>query len=677
VILTPDFAHHDWRPLADAALSDCEVRVVWPDGMTHTCHPLWLFEQTVGVEPLTREGSVDPGELPSSSALVAADVATDGSLELTWEDGTTSLAHPGWLRSIAEGRHLPRAAIGEPVEWTTATMAVLPTFDGSAVLDDDSVFAAWLSSLCIVGVGRLRGAPVIDGFMADLAARIGPIRGSNFGGVFTVESIVDPDSTANTGMALGQHTDLPTRETPPGFQFLHCVENSVLGGQSRMADGMAVVAEIRRRHPDAYESLTTDEWVFANRAVDGDHRWIGPIIDLGRPRSSLTIRAFYPVRLGIRRDACLLAGRSRSPLHDLLSVHARRPGRLRQPSDPARPGRVRSRSGPSPAPGVLHGPRRPVLAPARAPSPNRSTTRLRKVHPLSSVFITCAVTGSGDTVGKSDRVPFTPEAIANDCIAAAKAGAAVAHVHVRDPITGAPSRNLEYYTEVVDRVRSSDVDVVLNLTSGMGGDLTLGSAEAPLPLAEDGTDMVGATERLEHVQKLRPEITTLDCGSMNFGEGDYVMTNTPATLQVMARQITAMGVRPEIEAFDTGHLWQAKSLVEQGCIEDPVMIQLCMGIPWGAPADVNTFMAMVNNIPDSWTFSAFSIGRMQLQYVALAAIAGGNVRVGLEDNLYLGRGELATNAALVERAAQILGGMNIGLKSPADVRAELQLTKHG
>ena len=296
---------------------------------------------------------------------------------------------------------------------------------------------------------------------------------------------------------------------------------------------------------------------------------------------------------------------------------------------------------------------------------------------MTSVFITCAVTGSGDTVGKSDRVPFTPEAIAADCIAAAKAGAAVAHVHVRDPITGEPSRELEYYTEVVDRVRSSDVDVVLNLTSGMGGDLTLGSVEAPLPLSEVGTDMAGATERLEHVQKLRPEITTLDCGSMNFGEGDYVMTNTPATLQEMARQITAMGVRPEIEAFDTGHLWQAKSLVDQGLIEDPVMIQLCMGIPWGAPPDLNTFMAMVNNIPDSWTFSAFSIGRMQLQYVALAAIAGGNVRVGLEDNLYLDRGELASNAQLVERAAQILGGMNIGLKSAADVRSELALTKHG
>ncbi|MEM9041083.1 MAG: 3-keto-5-aminohexanoate cleavage protein [Actinomycetota bacterium] len=295
----------------------------------------------------------------------------------------------------------------------------------------------------------------------------------------------------------------------------------------------------------------------------------------------------------------------------------------------------------------------------------------------SAVFITCAVTGSGDTVGKSDRVPFTPEAIADDCIAAARAGAAVAHVHVRDPITGVPSRDPDLYREVVDRVRSSDTDVVLNLTSGMGGDLVLGSVERPVPLDDAGTDMAGATERLAHVAELRPEITTLDCGTMNFGEGDYVMTNTTATLKEMARQITALGVRPEIEAFDTGHLWMAKALADDGLIEDPVMVQLCMGIPWGAPADVNTFMAMVNNIPESWTFSAFSIGRLQLQYVALAAIAGGNVRVGLEDNLYLGRGELATNAQLVERAVSILDGMNIGVKSAAEVRDELSLVRHG
>jgi uncharacterized protein (DUF849 family) len=296
---------------------------------------------------------------------------------------------------------------------------------------------------------------------------------------------------------------------------------------------------------------------------------------------------------------------------------------------------------------------------------------------MSSVFITCAVTGSGDTVGKSDRVPYTPEAIADDCIASAKAGAAVVHIHVRDPETGAPSREVEYYAEVVDRIRASDVDPVINLTAGMGGDVTFGSVESPLPLAEAGTDMVGASERLDHVRKILPEICTIDCGSMNFGEGDYVMTNTPSILAEMARQIQELGVRPEIEVFDTGHLWQAKSLVEQGLIADPVMVQLCMGIPWGAPPDLNTFMAMVNNIPENWTFSAFSIGRKQLEYVALAAIAGGNVRVGLEDNLYLDRGQLATNRDLVERAVDILSSMNFDIMTSAEVREKMQLTSHG
>ena len=295
---------------------------------------------------------------------------------------------------------------------------------------------------------------------------------------------------------------------------------------------------------------------------------------------------------------------------------------------------------------------------------------------MSSVFITCAVTGSGDTVGKSDRVPFTPEHIADDCVAAARAGAAIVHIHVRDPITGAPAREPDLYEDVVERVRAADVDVVINLTAGMGGDLTLGSAERPFPVDEAGTDMAGATERLAHVRRVRPEICTLDCGTMNFGEGDYVMTNTTATLKEMARQIRELGVRPEIEAFDTGHLWQAKSLADEGLIEDPVMVQLCMGVPWGAPPDLNTFMAMVNNVPDSWTFSAFSIGRRQMEYVALAAIAGGNVRVGLEDNLYLGRGRLATNADLVERAVEILTSIGYGIKTADEVRADLKLTAH-
>jgi len=293
---------------------------------------------------------------------------------------------------------------------------------------------------------------------------------------------------------------------------------------------------------------------------------------------------------------------------------------------------------------------------------------------MSSVFITCAVTGSGDTVTKSDKVPFTPEQIATDCVAAAKAGAAVVHIHVRDPITGAPSRDVGCYAEVVERIRASDTDVVINLTAGMGGDLTLGSAERPFPVNETETDIVGATERLEHVRQLEPEICTLDCGTMNFGSGNYVMTNTPSTLAEMARQVQELGVRPELELFDLGHLSFAKWLVDQGLIDDPVVVQLCMGIPWGAPNDMNSLMAFVNNMPSNWTFSAFSIGRDQLRYVAAAALLGGNVRVGLEDNLYESRGQLATNAGLVGRAVDMLEAMNVDILGPEAVRQQLELS---
>ncbi|MEE9587691.1 MAG: 3-keto-5-aminohexanoate cleavage protein, partial [Hyphomicrobiaceae bacterium] len=229
----------------------------------------------------------------------------------------------------------------------------------------------------------------------------------------------------------------------------------------------------------------------------------------------------------------------------------------------------------------------------------------------------------------------------------------------------------------VERIRQADTDVVINLTAGMGGDLVVGGAETPLPLSEFGTDLAGATERLTHVRDLLPEICTLDCGTMNFGEGDYVMTNTPAMLREMAGQMTALGVRPEIEAFDTGHLWFAKKLVEEGLIQDPVLVQLCMGVPWGAPDDLNTLMAMVNNVPAGWIYSAFSIGRMELPYVAAAALTGGNVRVGLEDNIYLERGVKASNGDLVERAVTILEAMNVKILGPAEVRAKLKLTKRG
>ncbi|NCF49205.1 MAG: 3-keto-5-aminohexanoate cleavage protein [Bacteroidetes bacterium] len=291
------------------------------------------------------------------------------------------------------------------------------------------------------------------------------------------------------------------------------------------------------------------------------------------------------------------------------------------------------------------------------------------------VFITCAVTGSGDTTGKSDKVPITPEQIANSALEAARAGAAVVHCHVRDPETGAPSRDPELFREVTERIRDSETDVVLNLTAGMGGDLVLGGVETPLPPKADGTDMAGATERLRHIADCRPEICTLDCGTMNFGHGDYIMTNSTAMLTEMAKQMKAIGVVPEIEAFDTGHLWFAKHLVEQGHISTPALVQLCMGIPWGAPDDLNTLMAMVNNIPDDWIYSAFSIGRNAMAYPAAAILAGGNVRVGLEDNIYLSRGVFATNAELVERAANVVENMGVELIGPEDVRALLGITK--
>ena len=291
-------------------------------------------------------------------------------------------------------------------------------------------------------------------------------------------------------------------------------------------------------------------------------------------------------------------------------------------------------------------------------------------------FITCAVTGAGDTTGRSDLVPVTTQQIADSALEAAAAGAAIVHIHVRNPATGKGSRDPELFRDVVDRIRSSGVNVVLNLTAGMGGDLVLGGDERPLPPAADGTDMAGASERLQHVEELLPDICTIDCGTMNFAAGgDYVMTNTPAMIRGMARKVQALGVRPELEVFDTGHLVMVKELVREGLIDDPPMIQLCMGIPYGAPDDPSTLMSMVSQLPPQAVFSTFSIGRMQLAYVAMAVLAGGNVRVGLEDNIYLSRGKLATNGQLVERAVGILENMNVRVLNPDEVRAKLRLKR--
>ena len=292
-----------------------------------------------------------------------------------------------------------------------------------------------------------------------------------------------------------------------------------------------------------------------------------------------------------------------------------------------------------------------------------------------NVFITCAVTGSGGTQDRSPHVPRSPRQIAESAIAAARAGAAVVHCHVRDPETGVANRDKALFREVTDRIRDADVDVVLNMTAGMGGDMVFGDPENPLPLNEMGTDMAGATERMAHVVECRPEICTLDCGTMNFAEADYVMTNTPGMLTAMGSMMTELGVKPEIEAFDTGHLWYAKQLVKDGVLDSPALVQLCMGVPWGAPNDLNTFMAMVNNIPEDWNWSAFSLGRDQMAYVAASVLAGGNVRVGLEDNLMLDRGVLATNEQLVARAREIIERLGARVIGPDEVRERLGLTK--
>ena len=289
-------------------------------------------------------------------------------------------------------------------------------------------------------------------------------------------------------------------------------------------------------------------------------------------------------------------------------------------------------------------------------------------------FVTCAITGAGDTTARSDKVPVTPEQIAESALGAARAGAAVVHIHVRDPHTGKGARGPNLFRDVVQRIRASGIDVVLNLTAGMGGDLVLGGDERPLPPAAEGTDMAGAAERLRHVEELLPEICTIDCGTMNFAAGgDYVMTNTPGMIRAMARRVQKWGVRPELEVFDTGHLVMVKELIDEGLIDDPPLIQLCMGIPYGAPDDIGTLLSMVARLPENAIFSTFSIGRMQLAYVAMAVLAGGNVRVGLEDNLYVSRGRLATNAQLVERAVTILEAMNVKVLRPDEVRARLKL----
>jgi uncharacterized protein (DUF849 family) len=285
----------------------------------------------------------------------------------------------------------------------------------------------------------------------------------------------------------------------------------------------------------------------------------------------------------------------------------------------------------------------------------------------TEVIVTCAVTGAADTVARSDRVPVTPAAIAAACIEAAREGAAIAHVHVRDPRSGQGSRELALYREVVERVRDSGTDVMLNLTTGMGGDYVPDESDPARGGA--GTDLVPPLVRLEHIEALRPGLCSLDCGTMNFGTS--VFMNTPAHLEQMAARIRELRVKPELEVFELGHIRFAKELIARGLIDPPPLFQLCLGIPWGAPADLPTLLAMRDALPAEALWSAFGIGREQFPMVTQAVLLGGNVRVGLEDNLYLAHGRLATNAELVARAVEIIGRLGRSIASASTARQRL------
>jgi uncharacterized protein (DUF849 family) len=289
---------------------------------------------------------------------------------------------------------------------------------------------------------------------------------------------------------------------------------------------------------------------------------------------------------------------------------------------------------------------------------------------MRNIAITCALTGAGDTVGRSPHVPVTPEQIAADAIAAAQAGAAIVHIHVRDPDTGIGARDPELFRKTVEIVRNSGTDVVLNLTAGMGGILHR-PYEDPM---QDGpkTDLVTSAERFRHVVELRPEICTIDCGSMNFGKEDVVV-NRPRDLAWMAARAQELGVKPELECFDMGQVQHALDLVDAGLIDGRPLFQFVLGVAGGAPASTESMLALRNMLPTGAFWAAFGISRHEFPMVAQAALLGGNVRVGLEDNLYLAHGQLATNAQLVEKAAHILGQLGFGIMSPAQVRDELDL----
>jgi uncharacterized protein (DUF849 family) len=286
------------------------------------------------------------------------------------------------------------------------------------------------------------------------------------------------------------------------------------------------------------------------------------------------------------------------------------------------------------------------------------------------VMISCAVTGSADTPGRNPAVPVTPEQIAQSSIDAAKAGAAIVHIHVRDPATTRPSMDKALYREVVERIRASGTDVLINLTTGPGARFVPG-ADDPLKPGP-GTTMKTAAERVRHVVEIKPDICSLDMGSMNMGQ--YAFINTPATLESMAIAIRDVGVLPELEVFESGHLLLARRFVEMGHVKPPGLFQICLGISWSQPATTDAMAYMKSLLPPASPWFAFGISLFQFPMVAQAVLLGGHVRVGMEDNIYLAKGKLApSNAALVEKAARIIEELGDEVATPEDARKILGL----
>ena len=481
-----------------------------------------------------------------------------------------------------------------------------------------------------------------------------------FGGLQELPDLNKPVIAAVHGLAMGGGFELAL-----SCDLIYASEATQFGlpeiNAGTLADAATIKLPKRMPYHVAMELLLTGRWMPAEEAA----RW-GVVNEVLPDEAAVRARAWETARLLAAGPPLVFAAiKETARVAESLAVPGGpRPGHEQHAADGGRrstPPRTAARgSGPSPRSASRSG--------RAADHPDTKEIRMNR-----KVMITCALTGAGDTVGRSEHVPVTPEQIAESGIAAARAGATIVHVHVRDPETGKGSRDVALYREVVERIRASDVDVVINTTAGMGGDLVLDPHD-PTTFVE-GTDLVSGVDRLPHVEELLPDICTLDCGSLNFGEGSLVYVSTPDMLREGAKKIQELGVRCEMEIFDTGHLWFAKQLVEEGLVDQPAMYQLCMGIPYGAPADPLTLAAMVNQLPEGAVWASFALGSMQMPWVAQSVLLGGHVRVGLEDNLYLSKGVKATNAQLVERARSIVEGMGAQVATPDEGREILALSR--